>query len=357
MRHNDRARLCPRMIDRREVSIEVVYLDWHIYSGLRQGSLDAELLGLVERASAAGLAVFPYTGEHLTEAFRGIDRAPGDIRALRRAIFEIIRRVSGGIYWHFRDGAPLGVLSAWDPEDAFATINEDSTLDELAASLLDPGHQAVFRGLGEVTWAATRDALHAMETSSGVPLMDLLPAVPRTTRELAAMGRVIAEASHRLIRRTNALGLDPRALNAAASSHTVAQVDQRLRATVGLDTGALVDRHTVSGPLVGAPLRAVGLNAVLQSAGFRQDRSPSHEGATSDGHHLAFAVAADVFVTNDRKLADRARAVAEGVESTVAISDARRLQEALQRCLEEHAMTNSGPGIEDAPTNDDAADL
>ena len=60
---------------------DVVYLDWHVISGLRAGGGD--LLPLIDAARGRGLALFPFTGEHLTEAFRGIDRARGDIAGLR----------------------------------------------------------------------------------------------------------------------------------------------------------------------------------------------------------------------------------------------------------------------------------
>lgn len=272
---------------------KIVYLDWMIFSSLREGD-PYGLLPLIMQAQQSGRFVFPYSLAHIEEAFRGLRKS--DHRLVVSAI-QIIRKVSGGIYWASVNASPEDrCLLFVDPIAVYNQHMADKPIED---------HDFV-----QEQWTKIERYLQEKEECHKVPMMDLLPlSKPKTYLELKhLMLEVLPMADFRVLENKNPMniGWSAETLNQKSGVEVVNHIDDLFRSQEERSVYTIIDSGGWGSKIHD---KVVAVNAILNSVGYSIDTPKKLGivvGSYSDAAHLSFATYADIFVTNDRKFTKRA---------------------------------------------------
>ncbi len=303
-----------------------VYLDWNVMQDVIDGRLP-ELTDCLSLGQDSGLALVPYSFEHVTEATRGLN--VGDPRA--EELLAGISAVTGDLYWTREEDG-----STWESDrDPRTLLTGKAALEALEE---EPLVAAMTGLLMPLLKTACRAAL-ASYAQQGVDVSDLeqrIDALPPSMSAMSEIPEVFTQASRRARRQVEEAGFDPSRLGNVLPAEATRAIDELLAAG-GHETSfaeMMAAGRRIAGDRELPPADAAAANAALASFGYRRDKwKVSDASVNSDGIHLEFASHADVFVTQDAKLRARAKAVMHGLGARTIVVISEEAVEHLRRAV------------------------
>lgn len=269
----------------------IVYLDWNVMESVIVGER-AGLAGILGEAQTANRLVVPFSTHHLSDIVRPIDDDSSDelrekVDSLLRSLGDVTRDcylgadAEGNLY--------LESLKPWDALVALSRRIETST-SEL---------QAQGTSLRSVLLRLFQEASTTIQVDDLVARLNLT-----NLTDLTEMANIWHERNRRISKSIDHLGFGPGHLNNEPSEQVVEVVTQRIRG-LGLDPEQI---HQV--------MRAHGYpdsdfaKRLWLIQGYQRDRGgKSLDNQVADLGHLQMGLQCDVFVTDDRKLRMRAKAI------------------------------------------------
>ena len=303
----------------------VVYLDYNVMVFLFDGRLP-ELRACLDEHLQRGDILVPFTREHVVEAMRDVDDASDEVRARAWWLLDEMSALTGDLY--FLTDLHTGELRllTWNPREVYQETVAPQPLDDPPDDpLLAVAEQAVHAQmrLGIRMWAVLLDQFEAGGTDVS-DLRERLDALLEREMDVQQASdelmQIMFTATSRSTHHLDAQGFSPNRMNNETTESVSSKIDEKLTEAGTLDLQGIQTWMAENAPKLGNHPIA-GHLGMLGTFGYNRDKASSRAASRiSDLGHANLGLRADVFVTDDRRLRNRARATAHELRLPVVIA-------------------------------------
>jgi hypothetical protein len=299
----------------------IVYLDYNVMVFLFDGRLP-DLRACLDEHLQRGDILVPFAREHVVESMRDVDGASDEVRARAWWLLDEMSALTGDLYFLTDLHTDELRLVTWHPREVYQETVAPQALDDQTPDAADPLLRAVFQ-VGVAMWAGVL----AQIESAGTDLTDLRERLDalleRDTNVQQAsdeLMQIIFTAISRSTHHLDAQGFSPSRMNNETTESVSSKIDEKLTQAGSLDLQGIQTWIAENAPKLGNHPIA-GHLGMVGTFGYNRDKASTGAASRiSDLGHANLGLRADVFVTDDRRLRNKAGATVHELELGVVVA-------------------------------------